>query len=314
MNDATTREPGPERWRAGAPEAFELFDHVEALAAGSVDDSILGPVRAAVAAQLCHPDELTRPVTGTGPAAAPADTRADPRADVCVSFAEQFVVDVAGITDEQRAALGDAMGSDTFVFTQALYVVDVFQRGRITLACLFDTPFGPALPAASGDLWGTLERFMRVVALGVALDPLTTELVRLRGARAHQCRVCQSRLSVRALDSAGSQEPFAAIDDYEHGDLSERHRVALRLTDALITQPAFIDDHLVAQVWEQFTAAEVAEIVLDVVRNGANKIAVALGGDEAQVTDGIEFFDVDASGDVVAGTDIDEVRALSAAR
>lgn len=312
MDDATTREPGPERWRAQAPEAFELFDHVEALAAGSVDDSILAPVRAAVAAQLCHPDELTRPVTGA--ADAPADRPADPRADVCVSFAEQFVVDVAGITDEQRAALGGVMGSDTFVFTQALYVIDVFQRGRITLARLFDTPFGPALPAASGDLWGTLERFMRVVALGVALDPLTTELVRLRGARAHQCRVCQSRLSVRALDSAGSEEPFAAIDDYEHGDLSERHRVALRLTDALITQPAFIDDQLVAQVWEQFTAAEVAEIVLDVVRNGANKIAVALGGDEAQVADGIEFFDVDASGDVVAGTDIDEVRALSSAR
>ena len=34
-----------------------------------------------------------------------------------------------------------------------------------------------------------------------ALDPVTTELVRLRGARAHQCRVCQSRLSLKAVDA-----------------------------------------------------------------------------------------------------------------
>ena len=117
---------------------------------------------------------------------------------------------------------------------------------------------------------------------------------------------------MRALDRAGSTAPFDAIDDYEHSDLGERHRVALRLADAVITQPAFIDDRLVAQVWDHFTPAEATEIVLDLVRNGANKIAVALGGDEAQVTDGVEYFDIDASGDLVAGVDIDEIRAVGA--
>jgi alkylhydroperoxidase family enzyme len=302
MDDATATQP----WRDHAPEAFDVFDHVEALAASAVEQGILGPVRRAVASQLCNPAELERT-----PAPGP-DVKPDARSDVCVLFAEQFVVDVSGITDAQRSALWDALGDATVPFVQALYVVDMFQRGRITLARLYDAEYGPALPPATGDLWAAIEEFLRVVARGSALDPLTTEIVRLRGARAHHCRICQSRLSVRALDSAGDQSPFDAIDDYEHSELSERHKVALRLTDAIITQPAFIDRALVEQVRKHFAPAEQTEIVLDVTRNAANKFAVALGGDEAQVAEGIEFFDVDASGEVVASTDMEAVRAATA--
>ena len=59
------------------------------------------------------------------------------------------------------------------------------------------------------------------------------------------------------------------------------------------------------------TDAEIVEIVLDLVRNAANKIAVSLGGDEAVVTDGVEFYDVDATGEVVADVDRDLVRAAT---
>jgi fructose-1-phosphate kinase PfkB-like protein len=57
--------------------------------------------------------------------------------------------------------------------------------------------------------------------------------------------------------------------------------------------------------------AEIVEIVLDLVRNAANKIAVSLGGDEAVVTDGIEYYDVDGTGDVFADVDRDAVRAAT---
>jgi hypothetical protein len=43
------------------------------------------------------------------------------------------------------------------------------------------------------------------------------------------------------------------------------------------------------------------ELVLDVARNAANKIAVAFGADEAHVTDGVEFYDVDERGELVYG-------------
>ena len=51
--------------------------------------------------------------------------------------------------------------------------------------------------------------------------------------------------------------------------------------------------------------------MLDVVRNAANKIAVALGGDDAVVTEGVEYYDVDATGDVIADVDRDVVRAAT---
>lgn len=295
-----------EVWRAEAPEAFTAFDHVEAIAAAAVDEALMFPVRKAVSRLLRNDDEFVR-------TSGPAQPGSDPRALICVRFAEQFVVDVAGITNADRAALSGALGSETFTFVQALFVVDMFQRARIALQRLYAvTDDGPP-PAEPGDLWAAIEEYMRVVARASALDPLTTELIRLRGATVHHCRLCRSRLSVRALDAAGESSPFSAVEDFEHSVLSSRHKIALRLTDAVVTQPAQIDDQLVAQVHGAFTIAESTEIVLDIVRNAANKIAVAFAADTPQVADGIEFFDVDANGEVVASVEAEVVRRATCA-
>jgi alkylhydroperoxidase family enzyme len=289
-------------WREHSPAAFDCFDRIEALAAGAVEPTVLDPVRVAVATTLAHPEELAR----TPVADAEVD---DARVAACVDFTEQFVVDVSGTTDDQRGALGAAMGADTFTFVQALYVTDVFQRGRIALERVFATPYGPAPAPAPGDLWAALEEFMRLVALDTALDPVTTELVRLRGARAHDCRICQSRLSLRAVESAGDDALFDA--DIDDAALTDRQRTALALADAIIWQPTAIDDGIVARVHRDLSDAEIVEIVLDLVRNATNKIAVSLGGDEAVVTDGVEYYDVDATGDVFADVDRETVRAAT---
>jgi alkylhydroperoxidase family enzyme len=295
-----TEPPPVAPWREHAAAACAAFDHVESLVDAAAPPSVLSPVRRAVAGALAHPEELAR--RGRG------QDDDDPRIPACVAFAEQFVVDVAAVDDEQRAALGAAMGDATFPFVASLYVTDVFQRARITLARVFATPWDGDPAPVAGDLWAALEDFMRVVALADTLDPLTTELVRLRGARVHQCRVCQSRLSVKATTAAGGTEVFDALDDYEHADFTDRHKAALRLADAVVTQPAFIDDQLVTDVRTHLTDAEIVEIVLDVTRNAANKIAVALGGDAPVVEEGVEWFDLDASGEVVADVEIEVVR------
>lgn len=300
MLPVTTVEP----WEAHAPEAFAAFARAERLVSGAVDPALLAPVRAVVAHLLGNATDDDVP--------AAAGDEPDPRTPACVAFAEQFVVDVAGVMPGQRDALSAALGAATFPFVQALYVEDVFQRGRLALGRLHHRDLPADRRPEEGDLWAALEDFMRLVALQTALDPLTTELVRLRGANAHRCRLCQSRLSVRALDAAGDRWPFAEVDDYERSSLSERHKVALRLTDAVITQPALIEDALVAQVRANFSMAESSEIVLDVVRNAANKIAVAFGADAPQVTDGVEYFDIDATGELVAAVDAAAVRAATA--
>ena len=225
------------------------------------------------------------------------------------------MVDVAAVSDAQRAALGSQFGAETFAVAQVIWVADASARIRAAWDQLFADSSRPAPgpptgdttvtrrgPTRRGDLWPLLESFLAAVARLDHLDPLTTELVRLRGARAHNCRLCRSRRYVRALDAGGDEAMFDQIDDYEHSDLPERHRVALRLTDALVWTPTAWPAALAPQVRRSFGPAEAVELVLDVARNSANKIAVALGADQAQVPAGeLELYDVGADGQLIAG-------------
>jgi len=214
---------------------------------------------------------------------------------------EQFVMDVAGTTPAQRTALADALGPELVPFVQGLYVAEYGCRLRMAAAVLFEEALGaaPAVPlgdpsgAPSGP-WPDLEVFLQVVAALDELDVVTTELVRLRGARVHGCRICMSRRSVDALEAAEDPSIFE-----RDGGLAEPQQVALQLVDALVTQPAAISADLVSAVRRWWSPGQVAEILLDVTRNAANKPAVALGADGAAVEEGVELFRTDAAGNVV---------------
>ena len=45
-----------------------------------------------------------------------------------------------------------------------------------------------------------------------ALDPVTAEMVRLRGAAQHNCRLCKSLRESAALDAGGSEAMYADIE------------------------------------------------------------------------------------------------------
>jgi alkylhydroperoxidase family enzyme len=142
---------------------------------------------------------------------------------------------------------------------------------------------------------------MRAVAQLDALDPLTTEIVRLRGARMHQCRLCQSIRNVRAAEAGADESLYDQIDDHERSSLPLRHRQVLRLVDAMLWEPTAFPAGVVDGVRAELTDTELVEVVFDVVRNAANKVAVAFGADDPHVTEGVEFYDIDASGDLVYG-------------
>ena len=122
------------------------------------------------------------------------------------------------------------------------------------------------------------------------LDPVTTELVRLRCARQHDCRICQSLRYDEARDAGATDDVIAKIDHYETSDLSERHKVALRLVDAFIWRPSQISEALVRQVRAEFTEAEIAELLVDITKWSTQKIHVTLG------TDGTDRVPLDDSG------------------
>ena len=101
-------------------------------------------------------------------------------------------------------------------------------------------------PPTGSARYGTpLDRAMRDFERAVVridgVDPITTELVRLRCARVHDCRRCSSMRDDAALRSGFDEALGAKIDDYERSDLSPRHKAALRLADAMILTPGAIE-------------------------------------------------------------------------
>jgi alkylhydroperoxidase family enzyme len=219
-----------------------------------------------------------------------------------LALAEQFAVDVASVTPDQRRAVTEAAGHRSGDLVATVFVVDFLPRTRGALAALGVPQGGAAAEPGLGDggVWAAIDVFSRRVARLEALDPVTTELIRLRGARQHACRLCQSLRNRTAVEAGADEALLRSVDAYEDSELGELEKAALGLTDAMIWapgQPSAAANRLAAVA----TPEQCAEVVLDVTRNALNKIAVALEADEPHVASGTELYDVDAEGQVVFG-------------
>lgn len=224
----------------------------------------------------------------------PAPDLTDPAIE---EFNDQFVLDVSSLDDRQRSAFFAAAGDQAFAVTQQIYVHDMLSRLRSVLATFdLELPTVPSEPVP--DSWPRLEAFMAGVARLDALDPALTEIVRLRGARLHDCALCKSRRNQDAFDAGATEDDFTAIDNWPTSDLPERTKAALGLVDAMVLTPHDVPTDVTEAARLHLTADEIVEVLLDVVRNAANKIAVSLGADAANVTEGVELFTTDRDGNV----------------
>jgi alkylhydroperoxidase family enzyme len=187
-----------------------------------------------------------------------------------------------------------------------MWVLDFVPRVRAAL----DALFGPSPWLAPGEtttdgLWSAVDGFIRAVPSLHGLDPVTAELVRLRGARQHQCRLCQSLRSRPALLAGAGNDDFAAVDEYSTSHLSAERKAALALTDAVIWLPGRIDPAVAAEVRRRFDDAQVVELVAVVARNATNKIAVAFGADAPHVDEGFEIYEILPDGEARYGLTLD---------
>jgi alkylhydroperoxidase family enzyme len=218
--------------------------------------------------------------------------------DPVVDVTEQFVVDVTGV---DIAPLAPRLGADLVPFVKSLWLLDLGLRTDLVLGRLFDAAIPPRDRHAPSADPLTFDPFLRSVALLDGLDPLTTELVRLRVARHHNCRLCKSLRTRAALSAGGGESVYDKVDRFAESDLDGRQKTALHITEAVIIRPDSLDDAGVARAQEHFTPAELVELVLDVMRNSANKVAVAFGADAPNVTEGLQLYDIGADGDMVMG-------------
>jgi alkylhydroperoxidase family enzyme len=226
---------------------------------------------------------------------------------VVAEFAEQFSVDVSAITAEQRSRLWKQLGDRTFSVVVQMYLADFIPRVRAGLEALgvgseylgwvngpiaWDHTTDPSDPVFND--------FLLAVARMRALDPVTSELVRLRGAAQHNCRLCKSLREGNALDAGGSETLYDEIERFDSSALlDERAKAALRYTDGLIWTPAHLVADDVAEVRSRFSQVEAVELTFDVMRNASNKVAVSLGGDAPRVEHGTERYLLGADGQTI---------------
>lgn len=137
------------------------------------------------------------------------------------------------------------------------------------------------LPVDGSPIDEAYNRFAAAAVRQNHLDPLTSELVRLRCGLYHQCRVCSSLRDVDALEAGFDESLTAKIPKYEESDLAENYKVALRLTDAMIIRPLDVDEQLRIDVARYYSPEQIQEILFDVVKWSFQKALISLRMDAA---------------------------------
>lgn len=130
--------------------------------------------------------------------------------------------------------------------------------------------------SAGGPLETAIAEFAAAAVRARGVDPVVTEIVRLRCAQYHDCRLCGSLRVQEAIDAGFDESMQRAIASYESSDLSPAIKAALRLCDAMIMRPGDIGPELRSELGEHFSETQIVEICVDVMKWSQQKALVAL--------------------------------------
>lgn len=300
------------------PEAAGLLSVVNARAWSAVSPDLLELVRLRVAMLIGNQAGLLRrsqAARAAGLSATkaerighyPTDPEFSAVERTCLAYAEKFVIDVSALTEADLTGLRPYFSAEQLPeFVMALYVTECTQRLEVIAPRLFDAPqpqlaARPAVATVDG-LMPAMDRYQEAVVRGTALDAVTTEMVRLRCARIHNCRYCKTLRLENSIAAGVDDAMTSKIDFYESSNLDERTKIALRLTDAFITRPDSLTDAVSKAAREVFSPAELAEMLVDITKWSTQKFYVAMGMDAADSLpkneQGVSFFAFDDSGRV----------------
>jgi hypothetical protein len=130
--------------------------------------------------------------------------------------------------------------------------------------------------STGGPLANAIADFAAAAVRADGIDPIITELVRLRCAQYHDCRLCGSFRVQSALEAGFDESMQRAIGNYENSDFSSAAKAALRLCDAMIMRPGDIDPQLREELRTHFSDAQISELCIDVMKWSQQKALVAL--------------------------------------
>jgi alkylhydroperoxidase family enzyme len=239
-----------------------------------------------------------------------ADEPGDPSTpllDATAALTEQFLVYVPGVGSELLHPVETVLGSiglETFV--QSLYVLDQTTRLRLVHGQLFtEKEQNQTSDVEHADASASLPNLLSALHADTMrlseLDVLTTEVVRLRAATYHHCRLCSS---LRLQDREASVVDESLAGRIERNDLSgmvDDHVLAVRYADGHMINPKELDSALVRALTDRYTREQIIELSLDVSQWNQQKILVALGTDDPVSETGLTPLTFDVQGHIVHG-------------
>ncbi len=284
------------------PEAVSLLMSANASVARTIDPDLLQLLSARIDA-LIGDGSLSQKMFPEGPGDLSDSQR------VAINFAEQFIIDVSRITDVERKVLEEHFPDEQMRdFVTALFITEFSYRLKLIASMLFGDELDHAVQVMDMtqsehvDARTNLKNYQDSVVRGTDLDPITTELIRLRCARTHNCQICQTLRLANARADGADDLMTAKVDFYETSDLAEHHKIALRITDAFINRPEALTSESLVAARETFELKQLAELCLDITKWSTQKIHVALGTDSADSLpkneQGLSFFGFDQEGRV----------------
>lgn len=82
-----------------------------------------------------------------------------------------------------------------------------------------------------------------------------------------------------ARDAGLDEDTIADVLAANNDSFEPRHRGALALADAMMTQPSALADDVIAALRRQFSDGQLIELTLDIMKWNAQKVPVSLGID-----------------------------------
>jgi AhpD family alkylhydroperoxidase len=131
-------------------------------------------------------------------------------------------------------------------------------------------------------------KFQRAVRTGNSVDERLKYLVELKGAQMIGCEYCVDLGSQICRNSGFSDEELLALPRYRESDLfTEREKLALDYTVAVMRTPVEVTDELFARVTEHFSDAQLVEITALLTVVNLDRFNAAFGIGSAGFSEGM---------------------------
>jgi len=126
------------------------------------------------------------------------------------------------------------------------------------------------------------------------IDPVVHECIRLFSANFNGCTYCQNARQAVAVQAGLDENMVSKLMNFEHSDLPDPVKAALRITNAIDSGP----QTLTQAVWDgarrYFSEQEVVDIVLLSMHGCGSKVAVTLGLEPGPQASSRLFFPAEA--------------------